>query len=96
MVNGAQRRDVRDQLEGRVLLHPAGSKEHERRREDHLDCKRLGSAGDRHPAHDAQVTSLLGAFTGLYSSYQGSKAPVEWFTKAAAKELQPRGIKVNA
>lgn len=32
------------------------------------------------------VTSLLGAFTGFYSSYQGSKAPVEWFTKAAAKE----------
>lgn len=32
------------------------------------------------------VTSLLGAFTGFYSTYQGSKAPVEWFTKAAAKE----------
>lgn len=42
------------------------------------------------------VTSLLGAFTGFYSVYQGSKAPVEWFTKAAAKELQPRGIRVNA
>ncbi|GMK55781.1 hypothetical protein CspeluHIS016_0208370 [Cutaneotrichosporon spelunceum] len=42
------------------------------------------------------VTSLLGAFTGLYSTYQGSKAPVEWFTKAAAKELMPRGIRVNA
>lgn len=32
------------------------------------------------------VTSLLGAFTGFYSTYQGSKAPVEWFAKAAAKE----------
>ncbi|BEJ15936.1 hypothetical protein CspHIS471_0505410 [Cutaneotrichosporon sp. HIS471] len=42
------------------------------------------------------VTSLLGAFTGFYSTYQGSKAPVEWFTKAAAKELMPRGIRVNA
>ncbi|RSH83584.1 uncharacterized protein EHS24_007272 [Apiotrichum porosum] len=42
------------------------------------------------------VTSLLGAFAPGYSTYQGSKAPVEWFTKAAAKELQPRGIRVNA
>ncbi|TXT09147.1 hypothetical protein VHUM_02621 [Vanrija humicola] len=41
------------------------------------------------------VTSLLGAFAPGYSTYQGSKAPVEWFTKAAAKELQPRGIRVN-
>jgi NAD(P)-dependent dehydrogenase (short-subunit alcohol dehydrogenase family) len=32
------------------------------------------------------VTSLLGAFAPGYSTYQGSKAPVEWFTKAAAKE----------
>jgi NAD(P)-dependent dehydrogenase (short-subunit alcohol dehydrogenase family) len=32
------------------------------------------------------VTSLLGAFAPGYSTYQGSKAPVEWFTKATAKE----------
>ncbi|CAK7238665.1 MAG: hypothetical protein STHCBS139747_000083 [Sporothrix thermara] len=42
------------------------------------------------------VTSLLAAFTGYYTSYAGSKAPVEHFTRGAAKELQPRGISVNA
>jgi NAD(P)-dependent dehydrogenase (short-subunit alcohol dehydrogenase family) len=29
------------------------------------------------------VTSLLAAFTGYYSLYAGSKAPVEHFTRAA-------------
>ncbi|WVQ72137.1 hypothetical protein IAR50_001682 [Cryptococcus sp. DSM 104548] len=42
------------------------------------------------------VTSLLGAFAPGYATYQGSKAAVEWFTKSAAKELQGRGIRVNA
>lgn len=42
------------------------------------------------------VTSLLGAFTPLYSAYAGSKAPVEQFTRAAAKELGERGISVTA
>ncbi|KAK6345219.1 hypothetical protein TWF718_007146 [Orbilia javanica] len=42
------------------------------------------------------VTSLLAAFTGYYSSYAGSKAPVEHFTRAVSKELQPRLISVNA
>lgn len=42
------------------------------------------------------VTSLLGAFTGYYSSYAGSKAPVEHFTRAASKEFGARGISVNA
>lgn len=41
------------------------------------------------------ATSLLAAFTGLYSTYAGAKAPVEHFTRAAAKELGPRGISVN-
>ena len=41
------------------------------------------------------VTSLLAAFTGLYSTYAGSKAPVEHFTRAAAKQFGPRGISVN-
>jgi len=41
------------------------------------------------------VTSLLAAFTGLYSAYAGSKAPVEHFTRALAKELGPRGISVK-
>lgn len=42
------------------------------------------------------VTSLLAAYTGLYTSYQGSKSPVEWFTKGLSKELMPRSISVNA
>ena len=42
------------------------------------------------------VTSLLGAFTPFYSSYAGTKAPVEHFTRAAAKELGARGISVTA
>lgn len=42
------------------------------------------------------VTSLLGAYTPLYSVYQGAKAPVEWFTKGLSKELMPRSISVNA
>jgi NAD(P)-dependent dehydrogenase (short-subunit alcohol dehydrogenase family) len=42
------------------------------------------------------VTSLLSAFTGLYSIYAGSKAPVEHFTRAASKEFGGRGISVNA
>jgi NAD(P)-dependent dehydrogenase (short-subunit alcohol dehydrogenase family) len=41
------------------------------------------------------VTSLLAAFTGNYSVYAGSKAPVEHFSKALAKELAPRHISVN-
>lgn len=42
------------------------------------------------------VTSLLGAFTPFYSSYAGTKAPVEHFTRAAAKEFGARGISVSA
>lgn len=42
------------------------------------------------------VTSLLGAFTPYYSSYAGTKAPVEHFTRAASKELGERGISVTA
>jgi NAD(P)-dependent dehydrogenase (short-subunit alcohol dehydrogenase family) len=41
------------------------------------------------------LTSLLAAFTGLYSTYAESKAPVEHFTRAAAKEFGQRGISVN-
>ena len=33
------------------------------------------------------VTSLLAAYTGLYSTYGGMKAPVEHFTRAASKEF---------
>lgn len=42
------------------------------------------------------VTSLLGAFTPFYAAYAGMKAPVEHFTRAAAKELGDRGISVTA
>lgn len=42
------------------------------------------------------VTSLLGAFTPYYSSYAGTKAPVEHFTRAASKEFGERGISVTA
>jgi len=42
------------------------------------------------------LTSLLGAFTGFYSTYAGAKAPVEHFTRAAAKEFGERGISVTA
>lgn len=42
------------------------------------------------------VTSLLAAFTGYYSTYEGGKAPVEHFTRAAAKEFGGRGISVTA
>lgn len=42
------------------------------------------------------VTSLLGAYTPFYSSYAGTKAPVEHFTRAASKEFGARGISVTA
>lgn len=42
------------------------------------------------------VTSLLAAFTDGYSTYAGGKAPVEHFTRAAAKEYADRGISVTA
>ncbi|KAI1610880.1 hypothetical protein EDD36DRAFT_305582 [Exophiala viscosa] len=42
------------------------------------------------------VTSLLAAYTPLYTSYQGTKAPVEYFTKGLSKELMPKKISVNA
>lgn len=41
------------------------------------------------------LTSLLAAFTGLYATYAGSKASVEHFTRAAAKEFGSRGISVT-
>jgi NAD(P)-dependent dehydrogenase (short-subunit alcohol dehydrogenase family) len=42
------------------------------------------------------VTALLAAFTDGYSTYAGGKAPVEHFTRAAAKEFGDRGISVTA
>ena len=40
-------------------------------------------------------TSLLAVTTGFYSAYAGSKAPLEHFTRALAKEIGNRGITVN-
>lgn len=42
------------------------------------------------------VTALLAAFTGFYTPYAGSKAPVEHFTRGVAKELQGKKVSVNA
>ncbi|MBS0515521.1 MAG: SDR family oxidoreductase [Proteobacteria bacterium] len=42
------------------------------------------------------VTSLLGAYTPYYAAYEGTKAPVEHFTRAASKEFGERGISVTA
>lgn len=42
------------------------------------------------------VTSLLGAFTPFYAAYEGTKALVEHFTRAASKEFSVRGISVIA
>ncbi len=40
-------------------------------------------------------TSLQAAFTDGYSTYAGGKAPLEHFTRAAAKEFADRDISVN-
>ncbi|MEL7110825.1 MAG: SDR family oxidoreductase [Pseudomonadota bacterium] len=40
-------------------------------------------------------TTLLGATTGMYAVYAGSKAPLEDFTRALAKEIGGRGVTVN-
>jgi NAD(P)-dependent dehydrogenase (short-subunit alcohol dehydrogenase family) len=41
------------------------------------------------------VSSLLAAYTGRYSVYAGSKAPLEHFTRALSKEMAGRGVSVN-
>ncbi|MGH7280954.1 MAG: SDR family oxidoreductase [Polyangiaceae bacterium] len=40
-------------------------------------------------------TTLLGATTAFYSVYAGSKAPLEDFTRALAREIGARGVTVN-
>jgi NAD(P)-dependent dehydrogenase (short-subunit alcohol dehydrogenase family) len=56
-------------------------------------------AAARHMAEGGRIvnigTTLLAAMTGQYSIYAGSKAPLEDFTRALAKEIGPRGITVN-
>lgn len=41
------------------------------------------------------VTSLLAVYTPFYPVYQGTKAAVEYYTKAASKELMARNVTVN-
>ncbi len=41
------------------------------------------------------ATSLLAAYTGLYSTYAGAKAPTEHFVRMASKEFGERGISVT-
>jgi NAD(P)-dependent dehydrogenase (short-subunit alcohol dehydrogenase family) len=41
------------------------------------------------------ATSILGMSTAHYAIYAGSKAPIEHFTRALAKELMERDIAVN-
>lgn len=58
----------------------------------------LQEAGRRLNDHGKIVslgTSLQAAFTDGYSTYAGGKAPLEHFTRAAAKEFADRGISVN-
>lgn len=53
----------------------------------------------RHVSNGGKIintaTSLLAAYTGFYTSYAGSKAPVEAFTKGLSKELMGKQISVN-
>lgn len=58
--------------------------------------KEAGRHANDHGKIVTLVTSLLGAFTPFYASYAGTKAPVEHFTRAAAKEFGERGISVTA
>ncbi len=58
--------------------------------------KEAGKAVNNNGAICTLVTSLLGAYTPFYSSYAGTKAPVEHFTRAASKEFGDRGISVTA
>ncbi|MGO4339763.1 SDR family oxidoreductase [Labrys sp. KB_33_2] len=41
------------------------------------------------------VTTMVAAFAPTYAGYAGSKAPLEHFSKALAKELGGRGVTVN-
>lgn len=58
--------------------------------------KEAGKSVNDNGAICTLVTSLLGAYTPFYSSYAGTKAPVEHFTRAASKEFGDRGISVTA
>lgn len=58
----------------------------------------IQEAGRRLNDHGSIIsigTSLQAAFTDGYSTYAGGKAPLEHFTRAAAKEFADRGISVT-
>lgn len=59
----------------------------------------LMSEASRRMADDGRivnmVTTQVAVTAATYSAYAGSKAPVEHFTKAFAKEVGPRGVTVN-
>ena len=58
----------------------------------------LKEAGKRVADHGkivSLVTSLLAAYCPGYSIYQGSKSPVEYYSKSLSHELKPRSISVN-
>ncbi|WP_231867774.1 SDR family oxidoreductase [Snodgrassella sp. CFCC 13594] len=58
--------------------------------------KEAGMRLNEHGKICTLVTSLLGAYTPFYAAYEGLKAPVEHFTRAASKEFGARGISVTA
>jgi len=53
----------------------------------------------RHISDDGRIinmgTTLLGATTAFYGVYAGSKAPLEDFSRALAREIGSRGVTVN-
>ncbi len=59
----------------------------------------LMAEASRRMADDGRVVNLVttqvAVTAATYSAYAGSKAPVEHFTKAFAKEVGPRGVTVN-
>jgi NAD(P)-dependent dehydrogenase (short-subunit alcohol dehydrogenase family) len=59
----------------------------------------LMSEAARRMADDGRIVNLVttqvAVTAATYSAYAGSKAPVEHFTKAFAKEVGPRGVTVN-
>lgn len=58
--------------------------------------KEAGRGVNDHGKVCTVVTSLLGAYTPFYAAYEGTKSPVEHFTRAASKEFAERGISVTA
>lgn len=60
-----------------------------------LFLKEAGKSLNKNGKIVTLVTSLLAAYTPFYSSYQGTKAAVEYYTKSCSKEFMKKGISVN-